>query len=145
MTTKSTGHLLLCPKCHSAFTDKQVFVLQGHCNACGWKGPLGEMVAALYDASTAELQRELFIREFRDMVQKDAAVPICRFLMKHGLISPIRTGTPLEKSDQEKATQELARYLGSAAEAMYQSFVDTRKALEAEERQDELRAQQETQ
>jgi hypothetical protein len=127
MNTPTIDKALFCPRCHSPAVEFGIMLLDqapATCNACGWKGLRGDLLAApyLHNMGNGEEILQRFVNDFRNIIAKDFAVVLGRFLTRWGFL-------PQEPKEMSKA---LAKYIQNIAKATITAVLQTRQDIEKE-------------
>lgn len=126
MNTPPVSKALFCPRCHSPSVEFGVLAGQSpaKCLACGWAGTRDDLLASPFSHNMGSEEEVLmrFVNDFRNMVAKDFAVVLGRFLTRWGFL-------PQEPREMSKA---LAKYIQNIAKATITSVLQTRQEIEKE-------------
>ena len=119
-----------CPACGGASIEASEIGGTASCGICTWKGTTDDLNTYKFThghASKEEIFHDFFLG-VRALLGKEMSLEFGKLLLKWGFVT-----LPTNASGNKVFGQTVARYLGSAAQAIARSVVETRAAIEKEE------------
>jgi uncharacterized membrane protein len=112
-----------CPECHSSNVTRQEIANTATCLSCIWTGTLNALVVELPAAGAEAMDQAAvkFASELRNLIAKECALPIARFLARWGFGA----------ANEPKV---LARYLSAATTGLAKAVIEERAKIEEERR-----------
>ena len=130
LNSATTDKAWFCPSCQSASIEASELGGAAKCLTCTWAGTVDDLLTYRFTHGHAAKEEILhhFSMDVRNLLGREVALEFGKLLLKWGFVL-----LPTLAKDNSKFSKTVARYLGSAAQAIARSVIETRAALEKEE------------
>jgi hypothetical protein len=124
MNTPTVDQAKFCPQCLSPLVEYGTIIAEqapAKCLSCNWAGNKGDLLTStfVHEMGDGETMMREFVNGFRNILAKECAVTIGRWLMRWGFLP----------RDQKDAAKALAKYMQNLSTAALVAILKTREEL----------------